>query len=177
VALTGEEIRARLQAFAARWSVYEGSERGEAQTFLNELFECYGASREKVGTCEQRQAGGFVDLIRPEVYARSGDPAPSCGLGDRLGAVVPRLAVAAQHRPRSRLGDLVERAERPLRVGVRRGGDDLRAALAAVGVERDDGVAAISTSRSGKWSEQCPSVWPGVKTTRGLPGTSSAPSS
>jgi hypothetical protein len=36
--LTGEEIRAALTAFAARWSVYEGTERSEAQTYLNELF-------------------------------------------------------------------------------------------------------------------------------------------
>jgi len=32
MAQSGEEIRARLSAFAAPWSVYEGSERGEAQT-------------------------------------------------------------------------------------------------------------------------------------------------
>jgi hypothetical protein len=37
--LTSEEIKRRLAEFCARWSVYEGSERGEAQTFLNELFE------------------------------------------------------------------------------------------------------------------------------------------
>ncbi len=35
--LTGEEIRSRLTAFAARWSVYEDSECSEAQTFLNEV--------------------------------------------------------------------------------------------------------------------------------------------
>jgi len=42
VALTGEEIRSRLGDFAAKWSVYEGTERSEAQTFLNQLFACYG---------------------------------------------------------------------------------------------------------------------------------------
>ena len=63
--MTGEEIRARLTAFAGRWSVYEGSERAEAQTFLNELFECYGTKRADVAQFEQAQAGRFLDLIWP----------------------------------------------------------------------------------------------------------------
>ena len=45
MALTGEEIRARLSVFAAKWSVYDGGERSEAQSFLNELFDCYGTAR------------------------------------------------------------------------------------------------------------------------------------
>ena len=65
MALTGEEIRARLSVFAARWSVYDGAERGEAQTFLNELFDCYGTSRPEVATFEQAQQGRFLDLIWP----------------------------------------------------------------------------------------------------------------
>lgn len=65
--LSGEEIRARLSAFAARWSVYEGSERSEAQTFLNELFECYGTQRPDVARLEWAQAGRFLDLIWPRV--------------------------------------------------------------------------------------------------------------
>jgi hypothetical protein len=40
--LTGEEISAILTRFVARWSVRDGYERGEAQTFLTELFDCYG---------------------------------------------------------------------------------------------------------------------------------------
>jgi hypothetical protein len=64
---TGEEIRARLTAFAARWSIYEGSERSEAQTFLNELFECYGVRRSDVARFEEHQAGRFLDLIWPRV--------------------------------------------------------------------------------------------------------------
>jgi hypothetical protein len=67
VPLTGEEIRARLSVFAARWSVYEGSERSEAQTFLNELFECYGTHRQDVARFEEPQAGRFLDLIWPRV--------------------------------------------------------------------------------------------------------------
>ena len=63
--LTGEEIRHRLIALAERWSVYEGSERAEAQTFLNELFACYGQNRAEVATFEEPQAGGFIDLIWP----------------------------------------------------------------------------------------------------------------
>ncbi len=65
--LTGEEIRARLTAFAARWSVYDRSERAEAQTFLNELFECYGTRRGDVATFEEPQEGRFLDLIWPRV--------------------------------------------------------------------------------------------------------------
>lgn len=38
MALAGEEIRRRLAEFAEKWSVYGGSERAEAQTFLNQLF-------------------------------------------------------------------------------------------------------------------------------------------
>lgn len=67
MALSGEEIRARLSAFASRWSVYEGSERSEAQTFLNELFECYGTKRSDVAHFEQPQAGRFLDLMWPRV--------------------------------------------------------------------------------------------------------------
>jgi hypothetical protein len=67
LALTGEEIRHRLTAFAARWSVYEGSERSEAQTYLNELFDCYGQHRSAVARLEHSQAGRFLDLIWPRV--------------------------------------------------------------------------------------------------------------
>jgi hypothetical protein len=67
MALSGEEIRAKLSAFAAHWSVYDGSERGEAQTFLNELFECYGQKRADVAAFEQSQAGRFLDLLWPRV--------------------------------------------------------------------------------------------------------------
>jgi hypothetical protein len=67
VALTGEEIRHRLQVFAARWSVYDRSERAEAQTFLNELFACYGQDRQAVATFEEPQSGRFLDLIWPRV--------------------------------------------------------------------------------------------------------------
>lgn len=67
MSLTGEEIRSRLSAFAAKWSVYDGSERSEAQTFLNQLFECYGSDRPAVAWFEHHQAGGFLDLIWPRV--------------------------------------------------------------------------------------------------------------
>jgi len=67
VPLTGEEIRSRLGDFAAKWSVYEGTERSEAQTFLTQLFACYGTERESVATFEEPQEGGFIDLIWPRV--------------------------------------------------------------------------------------------------------------
>lgn len=61
--LTGEQIRANLTRFVARWSVRPGYERGEAQTFLNELFDCYGTERSDVADFERFQEGGFVDLL------------------------------------------------------------------------------------------------------------------
>lgn len=65
--LTGEDIRSRLVALAEKWSVYLGSERAEAQTFLNELFASYDQQRDAVATFEEPQAGGFIDLIWPRV--------------------------------------------------------------------------------------------------------------
>jgi hypothetical protein len=63
MALSGEEIRRRLTDFAAKWSVYAGSERAEAQTYLNELFACYGTDRSDVARFEDPQHGRFLDLV------------------------------------------------------------------------------------------------------------------
>ena len=66
--MTGEEIRARLTAFAAGWSLYTGPERSEAQTFLNDLLACYGTSRREIGArFESRQETRFLDLLWPGV--------------------------------------------------------------------------------------------------------------
>jgi hypothetical protein len=65
VALTGEEIRARLSRFAAHWTLYAGSERSEAQTFLNELLDCYGTDRRAVAKFEAPQEGRFLDMLWP----------------------------------------------------------------------------------------------------------------
>lgn len=68
MALSGEEIRRRLVDFARKWSLYSGSERSEAQTFLNELFACYGSDRREVGArFEESQERRFLDLIWPRV--------------------------------------------------------------------------------------------------------------
>ena len=68
MALTGEEIRASLSRFAAHWTLYKGSERSEAQTFLNELLACYGSDRRGVGAIfEAPQEGRFLDLLWPGV--------------------------------------------------------------------------------------------------------------
>ena len=67
MALTGEQIRQRLTEFAGGWSVYDGSERSGAHTFLDELFRCYGTERKGVATFEEPQAGKFVDLAWPGV--------------------------------------------------------------------------------------------------------------
>ncbi len=63
---SGEEIQRRLVGFARKWSLYRGSERAEAQTFLNELFACYGSDRRDAGArFEEPHEGRFVDLIWP----------------------------------------------------------------------------------------------------------------
>lgn len=64
--MTGEEIQRRLVDFARKWSLYDGSERAEAQTFLNDLFACYGTDRLDAGArFEDPQHGKFLDLIWP----------------------------------------------------------------------------------------------------------------
>ncbi len=65
--LTGEDIRARLAHFAAHWTLYDGSERSEAQTFLNELLACYGTDRREVARFEAPQEGRFLDMLWPQV--------------------------------------------------------------------------------------------------------------
>lgn len=60
----GEEIRARLAAFAARWLPYTGSERSGAQTFLTELLGCYGQPVDPLWF-ERSQQGRFLDLHWP----------------------------------------------------------------------------------------------------------------
>ena len=68
MALSGEEIRRRLREFAAAWGGYAGTERSEAQTFLNDLVECYGTDRRAEGArFEERAGGGFMDLFWPGV--------------------------------------------------------------------------------------------------------------
>jgi hypothetical protein len=66
--VTAEEIKRNLVEFARKWSLYDGSERAEAQTFLNELFAAYGQDRYEVGArFEEPQAGRFLDLIWPRI--------------------------------------------------------------------------------------------------------------
>lgn len=66
---SGEEIQNALRAFAASWGDYSGSERGEAQTFLNELIACYGADRRAAGALfeDAHTADGIMDLYWPDV--------------------------------------------------------------------------------------------------------------
>lgn len=66
---SGEEIQKSLRTFVKNWSGYSGSEKGEAQTFLNELFAAYGTDRRQVGAEFEFFApeAGFMDLHWPEV--------------------------------------------------------------------------------------------------------------
>lgn len=64
---SGAEIEAALRAFVKRWSGYAGSERSEAQTFLNELFAAYGTDRLEAGALFEdfKSSAGFMDLHWP----------------------------------------------------------------------------------------------------------------
>ena len=66
---SGLEIQAALAAFVAKWSGFNGTEKAEAQTFLNELFACYGSDRSEVGALFEDFAtsAGFMDLHWPGV--------------------------------------------------------------------------------------------------------------
>lgn len=66
---SGEEIQRALTGFVGRWHDYEGTEKSEAQTFLNELFSCYGSDRRELGAEFEffAQGAGFMDLHWPEV--------------------------------------------------------------------------------------------------------------
>jgi hypothetical protein len=65
--LSGLEIQEALRAFVVKWRTFDGSERAEAQTFLNELFACYGSDRTAVGAKFEHFASGagFMDLHWP----------------------------------------------------------------------------------------------------------------
>jgi len=71
VTLAGQEIQANLRRFVKRWTSYAGSEKAEAQTFLNELFACYGTDRQAAGVhFEENQprpdgGRGFLDALWP----------------------------------------------------------------------------------------------------------------
>jgi len=64
---SGAEIEAALHAFVKRWGSYTGSERSEAQTFLNELFDAYGTDRKAIGALFEdfKSSAGFMDLHWP----------------------------------------------------------------------------------------------------------------
>ncbi|WP_348774064.1 DNA methyltransferase [Micromonospora sp. WMMD1076] len=64
---SGEQIRSALVKFADRWQGYSGTERSEAQTFLNELFECYGRNRKDAGAVfeDAHASTGIMDLHLP----------------------------------------------------------------------------------------------------------------
>lgn len=68
VILSGAEIQGRLRAFVKRWETFAGTERAEAQTFLNELFACYGQDRRDSGAIfeDAKTADGIMDLYWPD---------------------------------------------------------------------------------------------------------------
>ncbi|MFJ6113793.1 DNA methyltransferase [Agrococcus sediminis] len=66
---SGLEIQRDLERFVSKWRSYSGSERAEAQTFLNELYAAYGTDRTAAGAKFEdfRTSAGFMDLHQPGV--------------------------------------------------------------------------------------------------------------
>jgi hypothetical protein len=66
---SGLEIQAALEKFVAKWNNYSGTERAEAQSFLNELFAAYGSDRRDVGALFEdfTSSAGFMDLHWPGI--------------------------------------------------------------------------------------------------------------
>lgn len=60
--LAGQEIQRNLRRFVSRWRGYDGGERTEAQTFVNELFAAYGTDRQAAGVTRANGATGGVSL-------------------------------------------------------------------------------------------------------------------
>jgi hypothetical protein len=67
--LSGAQIQSNLVKFARSWEKYRGTERAEAQTFLNELFVAYGQDRREAGARfeDPQTEGGILDLLYPGV--------------------------------------------------------------------------------------------------------------
>ena len=68
VALSWSEIRERLYRFSFEWKDCSGYEKGEAQDFLREFFNCFGISPRRFGSFECRIAKegdihGFADYL------------------------------------------------------------------------------------------------------------------
>lgn len=66
---SGEEIQRALTSLVTRWTSYRGTERAEAQTFLNELVACYGSDRREIGAVfeDSHVSAGIVDMHLPGV--------------------------------------------------------------------------------------------------------------
>lgn len=63
------EIQEALRRVVTKWAGYTGSEKAEAQTFLNELFACYGTDRSAAGALFEdfKSSAGFMDLHWPGI--------------------------------------------------------------------------------------------------------------
>ncbi|RIK09900.1 MAG: hypothetical protein DCC49_04750 [Acidobacteria bacterium] len=69
---SGEEIKSALDHFARKWRGYSGSEKSEAQTYLNELLACFGTDRLAAGAKfedpqKSDDGAGFIDMFWPGV--------------------------------------------------------------------------------------------------------------
>lgn len=62
--LNGEQIQANLRGFVTKWEPYTGTERSEAETYLNELFACFGSDCSTCGAAfeDSKSADEIMDL-------------------------------------------------------------------------------------------------------------------
>jgi hypothetical protein len=68
MAYSTEQIKANLTHLMVRWGTRRGYEKGEAQTFLNEFFACFGPDVSDQARFEQHESGGgFIDCYIPGV--------------------------------------------------------------------------------------------------------------
>lgn len=67
--LTPEELRSRLEAFAAKWGDFAGTEKSVDKPFLIELLHCYGTDWHAAGVRFEHKLpkGGFIDMLWPGV--------------------------------------------------------------------------------------------------------------
>lgn len=64
-----DELRARLEAFAAKWRDFAGTEKSVDKPFLTELLQCYGTDWHAAGVRFEHKLpkGGFIDMLWPGV--------------------------------------------------------------------------------------------------------------
>jgi len=140
----GERIRARLTAFAAHWSVYEGTERSEAQTFLLTCCVATASIAAKQALSRGEPGGWVLALLWPDVCiiemkgaVRGGD----CSRHASSARYWERSADPARGIPRRRMSSCARASSGLPEIGCasRADGSSQRAGSATAAGLRDSG--------------------------------------